>query len=489
VALVAALRSELFGIDDVSLYELKAAGGEFSFEKRPPAGLAPEQAAVFEETFARLRLHAKWLGRLPAAAAVARIAADLGLAASAAVSEGGDLQAGSVGKALVLLASEARGSWSVTDVVERLGEIVEEREPHDGLRARPAPGPVVRVMNLHKVKGLEAPVVFLADPSGDSEHPPGIHVDRAGGSLTGYVAVRGEPNRFGRREVLALPEGWERFAEREGRFLQAEESRLLYVAATRAGALLAVSQRGSTNSRNPWRRFAGHLDGCARMEDPGEVKPPASTPSPMREGEVASARDRIEERWSRVLAPTHSRLAAKAVSVKSGEYAGAGGEYGTELGTAVHTLLEAAMKDPEADLTRLAAAAVDEEGMSPEFAEDAVAAARGVIASELWSRAGAAEKRLVEVPVEMLRSPGEQGTAEPVPAVLRGVIDLAFLEPGGWVIADYKTDAVGPGGTDALAERYRPQVELYAEAWRRITGQPVKEAGLYFTSVGRYVVC
>jgi ATP-dependent helicase/nuclease subunit A len=69
--------------------------------------------------------------------------------------------------------------------------------------------------------------------------------------------------------------------------------------------------------------------------------------------------------------------------------------------------------------------------------------------------------------------------------VLEGVIDLAFREQGGWVIADYKTDV----GTDpefpGRLEAYRRQVDLYAEAWARLTGEPVKERVLYFTSQGR----
>lgn len=69
--------------------------------------------------------------------------------------------------------------------------------------------------------------------------------------------------------------------------------------------------------------------------------------------------------------------------------------------------------------------------------------------------------------------------------VLEGVIDLAFREPDGWVIADYKTDV----GTDpdfaSREDAYRRQVDLYAEAWARLTGDIVKERVLFFTSQDR----
>ena len=69
--------------------------------------------------------------------------------------------------------------------------------------------------------------------------------------------------------------------------------------------------------------------------------------------------------------------------------------------------------------------------------------------------------------------------------ILEGVIDLAFRESDGWVIADYKTDV----GTDprfaSREEAYRRQVDIYAHAWQRLTGEPVKERVLFFTSQGR----
>ena len=49
---------------------------------------------------------------------------------------------------------------------------------------RPHGAPVVRLMNLHKVKGLEAPIVFLSDPTGQYDHPVDLHVDRSGATCS-----------------------------------------------------------------------------------------------------------------------------------------------------------------------------------------------------------------------------------------------------------------------------------------------------------------
>ncbi len=75
-----------------------------------------------------------------------------------------------------------------------------------------------------------------------------------------------------------------------------------------------------------------------------------------------------------------------------------------------------------------------------------------------------------------------------IPTVVRGAVDLAFREKDGWILVDYKTDVVPKSGPDALIRRYAPQLELYARAWSRCTGQPVVENGLFFTGINRYCI-
>jgi len=65
-------------------------------------------------------------------------------------------------------------------------------------------------------------------------------------------------------------------------------------------------------------------------------------------------------------------------------------------------------------------------------------------------------------------------------------MDLVFKEKDGWVIADYKTDKVD-GNLDALITYHKPQVEMYREFYEQISGEKVKEAGLYFTDAGKWI--
>jgi len=67
--------------------------------------------------------------------------------------------------------------------------------------------------------------------------------------------------------------------------------------------------------------------------------------------------------------------------------------------------------------------------------------------------------------------------------LLQGVIDCAFMEDGGWVLMDYKTDYITD--EEAFIQRYAMQLEWYARALERITGMPVKEMWLYALGKGK----
>jgi ATP-dependent helicase/nuclease subunit A len=107
-----------------------------------------------------------------------------------------------------------------------------------------------------------------------------------------------------------------------------------------------------------------------------------------------------------------------------------------------------------------------------------------VTQSAIWQRARRSRRQLVEVPFQLVDRHEE--VPDPLPTVIRGVIDLAFQEGDGWVIVDYKTDAARGRALSKLVARYAPQLRLYAEAWRRCTGEPVDEVGLFFTRSGKY---
>ena len=76
--------------------------------------------------------------------------------------------------------------------------------------------------------------------------------------------------------------------------------------------------------------------------------------------------------------------------------------------------------------------------------------------------------------------------------LIQGIIDVFFEEEDGYVLLDYKTDAVS--ASEELVKRYRVQLDYYSEALEQIfghagdgTGKPVKERILYSFKLGEEI--
>lgn len=484
VKLLACLRGECLGLSDKELYRFRVAGGRFSIlypeERQPPGPVT--------EALARLGRYWRWSRKLPPVAAVEWIIEDLGLLPYAAGGPNGNSEAGTLITALeVLRAAEDTDVDSFIHAVAALAGGIEgaEREP-PGLV--PSTARAVRVMNLHKAKGLEAPVVFLADPSRTKEHRPLVHVDRTGAKARGYfLLTKASNSQWATGPVLGRPPDWDDVAAEESRYEAAEEDRLLYVAATRARNLLVVSRY----ARDPGAAFWAPLDSVlADVPELEEVDPPAVTrpvlsldPAEISR-ELARAESAIEDAavpgW-RQITVTDLTKGRGAPSIPD-----AAGGKGTSWGQAVHRLLAAVARGLEEERWQpLAARVLEEEGRDPAEAGELVALVTAVWESPFGERVRRARRVLCEVPFgEALPAAtlGLDGTAAPDQVLLEGVVDLAFREEDGWVIADYKTDAAAAGHAEELAAHHAPQVRQYAHFWSETLGEPVKEALLVFTS-------
>ena len=485
VALLAVLRSELFGVADTVLYDFRRQGGQFSYHAAIPPDLPENDAAVLQDAFDRLKTYSGWLRRMPMAAAVEKTAADLGLIARACAAENGDAHAGSLLKVIELLRSN-QGHLTVSDYVDALGQFVDQTEQHDGVPVRPAAEMPVRVMNLHQCKGLEAPFVFLVDPSGESDHDIDVHIDRSGAKPRGYLPIYGRKrSEWGRPPLLAQPPGWSQLAMEEQRFLDAETNRLLYVAATRARVGLVISQRtGKSNDKNPWRLFDGYLQGAKDFADRGPVAVKPSIDVKIAPKTWKKELATIEKRWRTVVEPTYAVQAIKESVIEGGPKPHGAEKGGAEWGEVLHTLLEVAMKPPDADLYSLAMSALEKAELPVTLVDSVITTVEQVSTSNLWRRAQNAQCCLTEVPLAMPVPVSKADSG--LPTVLRGVIDLVFQEVKGWVIVDYKSERVDASDIPALVIYYKPQIEAYADVWTKIVGQPVSERGLLFTHTGDY---
>ncbi len=474
VALVALLRGELFGFSDVSLYEFKKTKGRFDYNFTVPDGFAE-----FGDAFKRLRQYHAWTQKMPLVSALERICGELGLGALAATGERASTDAGSLAKALEVLRGRHEENWSLGSVVEQIDRIVTgEKEKHDGMEALAPERQAVRVMNLHQVKGLEAPIVFLADPTGapKNEGRIRIHIDRSGDKTKGYMVIDSE------KGAVALPQAWDELAERELAFLEAERTRLLYVAATRAGRMLVISQRLQLKGNNPWDTFSVDLEGREALADPGKAeRGKGKRGTPVGDDEYMPALKQRQEALGLTAQDTYWAGGAKLHAMggsKPDDYTGAAdGEHGTEFGTAVHLLLQMAAEKKGSDLAAMAKGIVEDLDLDASLAAEVVKAANAVLGSTMWTRAGKVDSLMSETHFQVALEKDKKTV------VVRGIVDLAFKERDSWVLVDYKTDK---GEVGKLAAKYRPQLELYRKAWEQCTGEKVKELGFYFTAADEY---
>jgi ATP-dependent helicase/nuclease subunit A len=522
---VAALRGLFFGVSDNELYAFKQKGGRFYFlfgekEKRE------ETEDKVSQSLLKLRQWWDWIRRYPSTTALEMIFEDSGVVSYAASSEMGNSRAGNLFKLLALLRSQEReGAASFSELVTFMDELVTVYDIEE-MSLTPGEANAVRLMNLHKAKGLEAPFVFLANPVGQRPHDPNQHIVRIGSTPHGYFQMR-KKTVFQWR-TLSQPAHWEEKAEEEANYSKAEEERLMYVASTRARDCLVISAyEENIGDKRAWSVLDDRLQEVPELEIPegGAVRQVEEREElKLKKGEWAAAKKQIEEKQEKANVPSYGVESVTSLAKKEAERPEwRRGSYGMAWGRAVHKMLEIAgrwngngggdregdgvgERDGEAvgenrgaELEKLAENILVTEELDIGKKAELVSLIESIRRSEFWERVNQAENKFYEVPFsiktdgktlgiaerESLKQTGDKELAE-FPIILNGTIDLVFKEDDGWVIVDFKTDDVKED-LDSFVKYYSPQVELYSKFWAEITSENVKERGLYFTSINKWV--
>jgi ATP-dependent helicase/nuclease subunit A len=509
---LAVLVGLFFGID----YEALAAHvldqeGRISFTHVPDEPQTAVERAL-------VQLNAWWrLARTePADYVVARIVEEQGLLPHAA---GGPLGESRAGALLFIVDAVARaaqeGDATLTGAIAAIEAALESEEAEAPLE--PGRADVLRLMNLHQAKGLEAAVVVLAAPFGAWK--PGVdhaiaRTDEGGARGWTLIADRKEGWSRG-TNIHAAPPDWEVHEAAERRFAAAEDDRLLYVAATRAREELWVGRPFEKDADSPWALLYPELEKIG----PAQPLPLDEAPRRARLDRSADAiradTASAAERRAILSTPTH-RFAAVTTRVKvepppretgrpAADAAPAVAGRGISWGIAVHGALEAAARGVSGEKLRsvcrgllISAERPAAADGSPDELDELTGLVQAVVTSDLWkraSRAARAGRLLVEAPfalpvpadafVSMMTRAGAPvpDTVAPV-EIIEGVIDLAFRDEDGWTLVDYKSDAAGRGIEPWRRERYRAQLGLYAAAWERLTGQEIAARILLFTATG-----
>ena len=341
----------------------------------------------------------------------------------------------------------------------------------------------VHIANLHKVKGLEAPIVILGDPQRKSKEPT-IRVEQQNPDPVCWLFSASK--RISKRNITLFScSGFAEEKDWESACMQAEEKRLLYVAATRAKRVLIVADarntKGEQVENNPWKLFVDASEG-----DFFEMLPVGENGAERKKATVSvnelydNAHNLLKTTGSGkssygILRPSQIKLKGKTSGEDDFEDV-ASEDVRTQtirdnaaiIGTLVHSLMEAIVSSrnqtPLEDLVR-------------------------EIASEYEAESEQYKEMLKKVGITIQNGgfPQENHTPQDILPVLlnadevycelpfcrktgseiwHGIMDVVYRIGDAWYILDYKTNR----DAHDLDKKYREQLDAYVEAFRELTG-------------------
>ncbi|MDO4571938.1 MAG: UvrD-helicase domain-containing protein [Clostridia bacterium] len=520
--LLSVMRSSIGGFDESELAAIRSAHREGSYFEAAAACAGGEGALAekLSEFFARLDRWRADSRLLSVARLIGRLLDETGFYEEMGILSGGAGRQANLdallNKAQAFERSGARGLYAFLRHIELAG-----RSAAFGT-AESAAADVVRLLTIHKSKGLEFPVVFVCQLGARFNFTSGrealvLHsglgaglryIDEDAGLLRDCAARQTMLARI-RREELA------------------EEMRVLYVAMTRAKKRLilcgcardaasrctppavkplpaAVLSAGSPLDWLTLRAYASLPPILHAREEFLAPEQPVAAPVMPPEDEAVTEAVRARFRWRYPFLSAVSLPAKAAVSRLDGEsppesfdppaFAAGKTPGALAIGTAMHTVLERLPLRPlnaseaRAFIDGLAARRLigtDEAALLDE------AALAWFTHTPLYARLAASPRAERELPFACAADAGALfGAGAEERVLLQGVIDACFMEDGAWVLVDYKTDAPREGDTEAaLAARHARQAALYAAALESLGGARVKERFIVYLRLQRIVAC
>ena len=513
LSVFAALRSPFFGLSDDDVFQFVSSGGILN--PLAPIRDGVRNADLVGRAFAILQTLHRRRRMSPPSEVIAQLFERTRALPAFRLRSAGDQSVANLWKVLdVARAYEAAGPATLRAVVRFLQEEAQKgREEGDSPVGEQA-GAQVEVLTVHKAKGLEYPIVIVADLLSDRRPLSDVVVRHATGE--GWLKI----GSF-------LPAGWEEAQAEEKRQQDAEERRLLYVALTRARDHLVIpcfpDQRREAwlddaiagfaldNREPPYGATATTVrqDGTSgnaevtwfdtrELEQGGEATPSTRATAAI-EGTEAEAQSALakEQAWQaerksrrkearqasqRVAAasdfefepddeedaPTQTKLANETEA----ELAQDGPQPPTEdspqrsanFGRLVHALL-AQPAGTDADLETAAKTLAPQYGLTKEDARAAADLAQRARALPEIQAALTADLVYHELPFAIPMGEGVLAT---------GQIDLAYRKGGDWTVIDFKTsDLADPA---AAIQAHGAQMAVYREALTRITGKEPRAA-------------
>lgn len=349
-------------------------------------------------------------------------------------------------------------------------------------------GDEVRVMTVHGSKGLQAPIVILADAADNPNSSRSSSLDLDDPAVDSERKIP--------LPALSKDEKLGRLAEAEER-TRAEEMqehwRLLYVAMTRAEEALFIAGALGVREKEPapdswYARLAGLFQPEEWVEDPlwGAHAEHGERPQidvPPRVATIAQLP--LLPPWLEQMAPAEPRPPRPLAPSALGEELSAdppwppgAGQAAARRGVLMHRLLERLPEVPEAGRAAaaqawLARAASD---LAAPARTEMAAAALAVLAERSWADLFSAQA-LAEVPIAATVGEG----------VIAGTIDRLLVEPERIRLVDFKTARRPPASLDEVPVAILRQMAAYVAALEVTYPGRRVEAALLYTQVPRLI--
>jgi len=487
VALVACLRSSAFGCSDEEIYLHVAAGNRLDYRFD-----ATDSPASVADAFALLKDLHRCRAQLSLSHLVRQTLERTRLVEIALAGWDGQQSAAN----LVKLADQARGfSASGAGGLRGFARwLSQQRASSDEAEANVAEetDAVVRIMTIHASKGLEFPVVALANLGSQPWSPVEPVPERAARRL--HV-------RIGRKDDGFRTPGFKAAWEGEQLRMSAEEKRLLYVAATRARDRLIVpvvskddakgrlldELRPSLPPHDP-ASYESDVDGCFVLDPTTFPSLPDDDPPPPELADDAAVDAAIDAReaWAtargEAITEARDELAVHPASGDEGDHPVPPALFGAddaplivgegppkEKGEAMHKVLELIDLRNPTDVEEVTRSVCELAGLT-EHADEVLDLVNACLASPVMDRVRRAERIWREVPYTLRVDDG----------YVTGRIDLVFEEDGELVVVDWKSDTVAPSSVSVAVEGHREQGEAYVRALDQVPGPPAQQVIFVF---------
>lgn len=355
------------------------------------------------------------------------------------------------------------------------GEVEIKRDPS-------APLDAVRVMTAHGAKGLQAPLVILADAAVDPTRSPRSTLKWRAGDMAAELPVIRPRKGEATGPLAALVE------ETAARDLE-EHWRLFYVAATRAEERLVIA--GSVGPRaqgdapaQSW--YAAAARAMAALEVPeGEERSftgrvPQKAVAPDRKAVRAAVVAEPVPGWARRAAPVEARPPRPLAPSSLGDDAVADApptpamRAAAERGRLIHALFERlptvapAKRAEVADRWLASAGAVADATARAEIAAPVLAVLGDPGLMDLFG-----PDALAEAPIAAVLPDG---------FVVSGTVDRLLVTPDLVSVVDFKTGRGVPATPDAIPPYHLRQMAAYVAALAVIFPERRVEAALLYTS-------